>query len=405
MNEKALSTKPTRLQALLACATIMAGIVLNLAGIDLVLPSVPAMPEIFGTTVAMSQQVLSAFVAGTTLGLLVFGSLAEHFGRRRLFITSLVTYGLLSFACTFSTDIWHLIILRFLQGAAATGAAVLAPGLIRSLFSEHGAMRAIGAMGSIESLVPGLAPLAGAWLYKGYGWEASFALTAILLGIVCLLVVIRPTLIPSIGVKTHTGKGSYMKLLKNSAYMRYAQGHALTVGGLLTFVFSAPAIIVQTMGGTIDNFITMQMVGVATFIISANMASGLAKRFGTETMIMVGTIVCVFSTFILLAYAIWGANDPTHLPALFWVLNTGVGLRAGPGFVMALKAANGDDDRASALIILSITGFAAIATAVVAPFIQVGLITLTLTTCLIVLAALVLMLVIPPIKDATEAQE
>lgn len=402
MSDTTVMGKLTRIEALAACATIMAGIVLGIAGIDLVLPSVPAMPKIFGTSVAMSQQVLSAFVAGTTIGLLIFGSLAEHFGRRRLFITSLLAYALVSYACTLSTEIWHLIAFRFIQGAAATGAAVLAPGLIRSLFSEHGAMRAISAMGSIESLVPGLAPLAGAWLHKGYGWEASFTLTAILLGVVCILVMVRPTLIPSIGVKTHTGKGSYMKLLRNKTYLRYAQGHALTVGGLLTFVFSAPAIIVETMGGTIDDFITMQMVGVTTFIISANMASSLAKRFGTETMIMVGTIVCVLSTFILLAYAVWGPNNPAHLAALFWVLNTGVGLRAGPGFVIALKAANGDDDRASALIILSITGFAAIATALVAPFIQVGLIALTITTCLIVLAALILMLIIPPIAEETE---
>ncbi len=403
MSDTTVMSKLTRIEALLACATIMAGIVLGLAGIDLVLPSVPAMPKIFGTTVAMSQQVLSAFVAGTTIGLLIFGSLAEHIGRRRLFITSLVAYALVSYACTLSTEIWHLIIARFIQGAAATGAAVLAPGLIRSLFSEHGAMRAIGAMGSIESLVPGLAPLAGAWLYKGYGWEASFTLTAVLLGGVCLLVLIRPKLIPSIGVKTHTGKGSYLRLLKNKTYMRYAQGHALTVGGLLTFVFSAPAIIVETMNGTIDDFITMQMVGVSTFIIAANMASSLARRFGTETMIMIGTIVCVLSTFILLGYALWGPNDPAHLAALFWVFNTGVGLRAGPGFVFALKAADGDDDRASALIILSITGFAAIATALVAPFIQVGLIALTVTTCLIVFAALVLMLMIPPIEENAEA--
>ena len=152
------------------------------------------------------------------------------------------------------------------------------------------------------------------------------------------------------------------------------------------------------MGGSIDDFITMQMVGVATFII----ASSLAKRFGTETMIMVGTVLCVLSTFILLGYAVWGPNNPAHLAALFWVLNTGVGLRAGPGFVIALRAANGDDDRASALIILSITGFAAIATALVAPFIQVGLIALTITTCVIVLAALVLMLMIPPIADNAE---
>jgi len=405
MRNTGVKNKLTDLQAVLACATIISGTLLGIAGIDLVLPSVPFMPKIFNTTVATTQQVLSAFVAGTTLGLLLFGSLAEHFGRRRLFLISLVTYAFFSFLCIFSQDIWQLIGLRFLQGAAATGAAVLAPGLIRGLFSEHGAMRAIGAMGSIESLVPGLAPLVGAWLHKSYGWTASFTLTALLVGGLCLLVIVKPTLVPSVGVKKPSGKSTYKLLLKNKPFMRYGLSHALTVGGLLTFVFSAPAVIIETMNGTIDDFIFMQMVGVSTFIISANITSSLAKRFGTERMIMFGTWVCVISTAILVLYAVVGMNDPLHLVATFWVLNTGVGLRAGPGFVYALKAAEGDDDRASALMILSITGIAAIATALVAPFIQVGLIALTVTTCLIVLAALVLMLSIKPLSTEVDKEQ
>ncbi|PCI58752.1 MAG: hypothetical protein COB37_12485, partial [Kordiimonadales bacterium] len=74
---------------LLACATIIAGTVMGLAGIDLVLPAVPEMPGIFNTDTASSQLVLALFVAGTMVGLITFGSLAEHFGRRKLFIGSL----------------------------------------------------------------------------------------------------------------------------------------------------------------------------------------------------------------------------------------------------------------------------------------------------------------------------
>ncbi len=392
---------PTKIAAILACATIIAGTVLGLAGIDLVLPSVPDMPEIFGTTIARSQLVLAAFVAGSTLGLLLFGNLAAHYGRRRLFIWSLLFYAIFSFAAAFSPNIWALVSLRFLQGAAASGAAVLAPGLIRGLFSELGAMRAIGAMGSIEALVPGLAPIAGAWLHISYGWTASFTLTGILVAAICLLVIVRPKLIPSIGTKKNIVPGSYIKLLKNKTYLRYAMSHALILGGLLTFVFTAPAVIIQTMGGTINDFIHMQMVGVSTFIISANIAGSLVKRIGVETVIMLGTIIAFLGTLALVAYAIWGSNEPEHLMYLFWLLNTGLGLRGGPGFVRALAAAHDDDDRASALMILSVTALAALATALVAPLIKTGLFALTIATALIVLPALLLMIMIKPLQNTS----
>ncbi len=388
--------------AILACATIIAGTVLGLAGIDLVLPSVPDMPEIFGTTIATTQLVLAAFVAGSTGGLLLFGSLAAHFGRRRLFIASLLAYALFSYAASFSPDIWSLITIRFLQGAAGSGAAVLAPGLIRGLFSELGAMRAIGLMGSIEALVPGLAPIAGAWLHIQYGWQASFTLTAALVAFICIIVILRPKLIPSVGSKKNMVPGSYWKLLKNKTYLRYSLSHALVLGGLLTFVFTAPAVIIQTMDGTINHFIYMQMVGVGTFIVSANIAGSLVKRFGVEATIMLGTVTALLGGLLLLAYALFGRNDPNDLMYLFWLLNTGLGIRGGPGFIRALAAAHDDDDRAAALLILSVTSFAAIATAVVAPFIPYGLTALSLATCIILLPALILMITIKPLAETPE---
>ena len=53
-------------------------------------------------------------------------------------------------------------------------APVLAPGLIRRLYDEAGATRAIGLLGSLESLVPAFAPIVGVWLLTLGGWPVSF---------------------------------------------------------------------------------------------------------------------------------------------------------------------------------------------------------------------------------------
>lgn len=384
---------------LIAFITIVAGTTMGLAGIDLVLPSVPYFPEVFGTTTARTQLVLAAFVAGTMIGLISFGSLAAHYGRRRLFIFSLLGYGLFSAAAAYSPTIEALIGFRFLQGFAAAGSGVLAPGLIRHLFSEIGAVRAISFMGSVEALVPGLAPLVGAGLHAAYGWTASFLVTAALVGAICVLVILIPRLLPSIGVKKDKKKGSYSALLKNATYLRYALGHAMVLAGLLTYVFSAPAVIVTSMNGTIENFIYMQMVGVSFFILSANISGSLVKWWGAETVIWIGSIVSAIGATVLLAYALYGSNDPAHLKYLFWVLNTGLGIRGGTGFFMALKAADGDDDRGSALILVGVTAISALMTAALAPFLESGLLVLTGATLLIIFPAILLMAFIKPYSD------
>jgi len=388
---------PTR--AILAFLTIVAGTTLGLAGIDLVLPSVPFMPQIFSTTQATAQMVLAAYVAGSTVGLLLFGTLASHFGRRRLFIASLAAFALASLVSALVDDIWALIVLRLLQGAAASGSAVLAPGLIRGLFSELGALRAIGAMGSIEALVPGLAPIAGAWLHKAYGWQMSFNLTGVLCLVICLVVFVVPSLLPHIGRKKDDTPSSYLKVVANPTFLRYGLSHALILGALLTFVFSAPAVIIQTMGGTIEDFILMQFIGVSCFILSANLAGNFVKRWGVEAVITAGTFLSLLGTMFLLGYALFGVNNPAHLAALFWVLNTGLGIRGGAGFVRALTASHGDDERASAIIILATTGIAALGTALVAPFILKGLTALTITVVAIIFPAVILILAIKPLED------
>src|SRR5690348_16860625 len=89
-------------------------------------------------------------------------------------------YGLVSAAAGQAASLEALIGLRLVQGAAGSAAAVFAPGMVRHLFGGDRAVRALGLLGSIESLVPALAPIAGVWLLDRFGWRASFDLIAAL---------------------------------------------------------------------------------------------------------------------------------------------------------------------------------------------------------------------------------
>ena len=61
--------------ATLGFALIASATALGIAGTDLVLPAVPSLPAALGGTPARAQLVLAAYVAGTGLGLLLFGEL------------------------------------------------------------------------------------------------------------------------------------------------------------------------------------------------------------------------------------------------------------------------------------------------------------------------------------------
>jgi MFS family permease len=380
----------------LTLGLVVAATLLGLMGTDLILPAIPTLPEELGGDAAAAQLVLASYVAGTSIGLLIFGALGDRFDTRTLVACSLFLTGATSLACAFAPSVGALILLRALQGAAAAGPAVFAPAIIRALFDEKGAIRAIGALGSIESLAPALAPILGVWLLSIGSWRisfdiiaaASFALAAIL------------SFLPLIPQTSRRPSGSYGLLVRDPVFLRYALSQAFVLGGLLVFVFGAPTVLVRVFGGTLGDFIMMQVTGIATFILAANFAGRLAIAFGAERMISFGTMLALTGAAAMLAFALAGGSDPLTITLLFVPINTGLGLRGPPGFYRAVIASHGDDARGSALVILAIMAATAIGTALVAPFIELGLVPLAGMALLLEAAAAVALIALPALSEA-----
>ena len=396
-------TIPSR--SLIACALLVAGTVLGLSGIDLVLPAIPELPDLLGGDIARAQLVIAAYTGGSALGLLLFGALGAKIGRRKSLIWGMFVFAICSGIAGLSTSIEMLIGLRFVQGVSSAAPAVFAPGIIKALFDERGATKAIGALASIESLTPALAPVAGIWLLALGGWTLSFNVTAVLsLALVATFVLAGDLLPPS---AASAKQGSYVKLLRSPVFLRYSLSQACILGGLLVFVFGAPAVIVSTMDGTIGDFITMQIVGISGFIIMSNIAGRVVDRYGAEWTIWCGTAMAAISALVLFVVALVFTIDPLWLAPLFLPVNAGLGLRGPPGFLRAMMASGGDDDRASSLTILGILLIAAGGTALLAPLIVHGLPVLAAAVSVIFLCAMAALAYLPQLEQAalTEASE
>lgn len=381
-----VTTSATLTFALLICSTVI-----GLAGTDLVLPAIPVLPQYLDGNIEQAQLVLAAFAAGSGIGLLLFGELGARFDQRWLLIVSLVSYAALSVLAIVTLTINQLVAVRFLQGFAGSAAAVFAPGMIRKMYGEAGSVKALGLMGSVESVVPALAPVLGAWLLVYFDWRSSFLIIAALAAVLACTWLYYPNLLPNANAKRsiHAGYGS---LLTNLKFQKYALSMAFTLGGLLVFVFGAPTVITLTMGGSLSDFVVMQLIGITLYIVSANMAGGLAERFGSERMIVLGSILGALGFSLILAYALTGDNNPKVLWVLFVVSNFGLGLRGPPGFYQAVLASGDNDARGAALVLLYVLLTAALGTAVVAPFIESGLVPLSLAATVFTWGSVILML-------------
>lgn len=137
-----------------------------------------ALPDI-GADLGFSDQTLQWVVSGYALtfgGLLLLGGrAADLVGRRRMFVTAVVFYGLGSLLGGFADEQGALIAARAMQGV---GGALLVPAtlsLINTTFAEGAARnRALALWGGAGAAGLALGALLGGLLTHAFGWESVF---------------------------------------------------------------------------------------------------------------------------------------------------------------------------------------------------------------------------------------
>ncbi|WP_274585575.1 aromatic acid/H+ symport family MFS transporter [Neisseria leonii] len=124
--------------------------------------------------------VISAALFGLTFGALTAGPLGDRFGRRKVLIASVFTFGLFTLLAAFSTEIWHLIAKRFIAGFAMGGIMPMAATLAKEYSPQrHSALLVTVVFAGFTVGAAGGGFLA-AWMIPKWGWESVFVFGGVL---------------------------------------------------------------------------------------------------------------------------------------------------------------------------------------------------------------------------------
>lgn len=148
--------------------------------------AVPSIVEDLGISSTEVQWVQEAYTLVFASLLLVFGSLADRFGRRRLMLIGVVIFALASIAAALAPTGGLLIIARLVQGIGGSMILPTTLSIINATFVGRERGIAFAVWGSTIGGMAAVGPLLGGWLTTAFSWRWAFGIN-IPLGILIIV--------------------------------------------------------------------------------------------------------------------------------------------------------------------------------------------------------------------------
>ena len=150
-------------------------------GYDLAINGVvlPLLMDDWGLSAVQAGMLASTALAGMMFGAMIFGSLADKIGRKKVIMICIVLFSGLTFAGGFASNPTEFGILRFLAGLGIGG---VMPNLV-ALTSEYAPQKMrstlVTTMFSGYAVGGVMAALLGSWFTPSFGWEIMFFIAGI----------------------------------------------------------------------------------------------------------------------------------------------------------------------------------------------------------------------------------
>lgn len=177
---------------------VLASTALAPLGVPLIGPTLPVFRDAFALTDAEASLLVAGyFVVGIVLSPFI-GVLTDRFGRKRILVSGLLTFGLLGGGIAFAPSFEVVMALRVLQGTGAAAIFITTVTIIGDTFDGPQRNSVLGVNVSVLSATAALFPVLGGALVT-FGWNVPFLtyFAAVPVAAVAIVALEEPTREPS----------------------------------------------------------------------------------------------------------------------------------------------------------------------------------------------------------------
>lgn len=333
-------------------------LLISFASVNAVLftPALPNITHFFGISKDIAQQTMTYFLIGYAVGQLIYGPIANRFGRKPALYTGIIMQIISCLLCVIA-GMFHiyelLVAARFMMALGAGGGLKMTFTLVNECYSPKVAAQKTSYLMLSFAITPALGVALGGVLNAYLGWISCFYASAIY----GLFLLVQVRKLPETQ-KTKDLNALKLKHLINGYEIQF-KNIRLVIGGLLMgactsfiYIFAAlaPFIAINFFNVSSDQYGLYNCIPPIGLVLGSLVSARLSKSCSTPFSLGIGIAVAILGCVLMLITISMKANILLSLFLPMAIINFGLCFIMANASVMAMDGAT---DKAHGAAVMS----------------------------------------------------
>lgn len=307
---------------------------------DLYLPTLPLLKADLAASMAATQRTLSALILAFGFGQLLWGPLADRFGRRPVLLLGLALFTAASLGGALAASINSLVLWRMVQGLGVAACVVCARSMVRDLYAPSEGVRVLSLGMSGLGLIALTGPLLGAALSRVRlgsvsGWRMAMLMLAVF-GAATLVFVasrmresIRQRQPNATQLRPLLANG--WAIVQHPTFIAYVCLTAGTYAGLYTFLSASSFVLIDGLGVSRLGYSAVLSGGALSYLVGTFICRIWLARFGIRGAVRRGAVLTLAGGLLMTACALIGWHPLWVILLAQWLYTAGHGVHQSCG--------------------------------------------------------------------------